>query len=226
MRLILRKKELNDSLHSRWSASTGKNLLCTALELAMRTLPLEVKLKVTRRSLPSRTVRSSSSRGVRPASSVLSPRPFPHIHLLVRCCWPAAQDLPHSLCCLVFVADQLHRLLLARDRPPRGLVCQHPHVAGALLRLGPLAEVGVHAQVVSHAVLPPVVLGLEVGVVLADPLVDPRHCQCLLVFERQCDQVSVGGVGLGTGYYASLCCRGWVLHCYFVVLGRVGLADW
>ena len=58
-----------------------------------------------------------------------------------------------------------------------------------------------YAEVVSHALLPPFVLDLEVRVVPAYPLVDLQQGQCLLVFERKSDEVGVGGIRHGTGYW-------------------------
>ena len=194
--LFLREKELDNSLHSSWSASSSQDFLCAALKLSVRASTLEFKLMFSRRSLASRTIRSSNSRSIATATGILAPRPFPHVRLLVGRYRPASQDLPHRLSSFVLVADQLHRLLLPVAHPPRTLVGQHPDVAGALLRLRPLPEVGVHAQVVSHAVLPPVVLGLVVGEVLSDPVVDPGHGERRLVLEGEGDEVSVGVVGL------------------------------
>ena len=179
--LFLREKELDDSLYSSWPASSSQDFLCAALKLSVRASTLEFKLMFSRRSLASRTIRSSNSRSIATAAGILAPRPFPHVRLLVGRHRPASQDLPHRLSSFVLVADQLHRLLLPVAHPPRTLVCQHPDVASTLLRLRPLPEVGVHAQVVSHAVLPSIVLRLEVRVVLADPLINSRHSQCSFI---------------------------------------------
>ena len=69
-------------------------------------------------------------------------------------------------------------------------------MARSLLGPPPLPEVGVHAKVVPHAVLPPVVLGLVIGEILGDPVVDPGHGERRLVLEGEGDEVSVGVVGL------------------------------
>ena len=93
----------------------------------------------------------------------------------------ATEDVPDSFCSLSLVTDQLdwgvsvlvtvmvdrrdgsdqvvttHRCLGGAALP-----CQHPHVTGAGLALGSLPEVRVHTEIVSHAVLPPVVIGTKV----------------------------------------------------------------
>ena len=83
----------------------------------------------------------------------------------------------------------------------------------ALLGSSSLPEVGVHAEVVPHAVLPPVVLGLVVGEVLRDPVVDPGHSESCFVLEGEGDEVSVGVVRLAPLLDCLWLChnRGWRL---------------